>query len=199
MKNALYILNGVLLVAVGVLFYLHFFEKKSNSGGTIVRSSQKQDTTAGSFRIAYFELDSVFNSVFMVKQIKDELGKEEERNKIEFDKLQKQYADRYNFYQNQQLSQVESEVASKELMQLGESIKNKQGELDQNFRDLYVRRQKEVKTKIENFLKEYNQSKGYSYIFNNVPEMMFYKDSVYDITADVVKGLNEKYPPKKKK
>jgi outer membrane protein len=199
MKNALYILNGVLLVAVGVLFYLHFAGNKSQSGTTIVRSSQKHDTAASGFRIAYFDLDSVFNSVDMVKQIKDELGKKEESNKIEFDKLQKQYADRYNYYQNRELSQIESEAASKELMQLGESIKNKQSELDQEFRDLYVRRQKDVKSKIEEFLKEYNQSRGYAFIFNNVPEMMFYKDSVYDITADVVKGLNQKYPPKKKK
>lgn len=199
MRNALYILNGVLLVAVGVLFYLHFSEKKSHSGAALVQPGRKQDTSSNGFRIAYFDLDSVFNAVDMVKQVKDELGKKEEANKMEFDRLQKQYANRYNYYQNRQLSQVESEAASKELMQLGERIKNKQGELDQDFRDLYVRRQKEVKTKIEDFLKGYNQSRAYAFIFNNIPEMMFYKDSAYDITADVIKGLNQKYPPKKKK
>lgn len=198
MRNALYILNGVLLVAVGVLFYLHFSEEKSHGNSAIVRSNQKADTMNRSFHIAYFDLDSVFNAVDMVKQIKDELGKAEENNKAEFDKLQKQYADRYNYYQNQQLSQIESETASKELMQLGESIKNKQGVLDQKFKDLYVRRQQDVKSKIEDYLKEYNAKRGFAYILNNVPELIFYKDSIYNITGDVIKGLNAKYPPKKK-
>jgi outer membrane protein len=134
----------------------------------------------------------------MVKEIKEELSKEEEKNKIEYSKLQKLYAERHNKYQGKPMSQVESEAARADLMQLQQTIKSKQDELDEKFRELYVRRQQEVKTKIENFLKEYNKSKGFTYILKNVPEIMYYKDSVYDITSDVIKGLNERFPVKKK-
>ena len=82
MKNAIYVVNAILLVAVGVLFYLHFSEKKPYPGSPIVKTERRSDTMNGGFHIAYFDVDSVFNAVDMVKQIKDELSREEERNKI---------------------------------------------------------------------------------------------------------------------
>ena len=55
----------------------------------------------------------------------------------------------------------------------------------------------EVRTKIENYLKEYNKAKGYSFIISYEPGLVYYKDSIYNITGDVVKGLNEMYKKKK--
>jgi len=47
MKNALYIVNVFLLIAVGVLFYLFFTEKKTNA--SIVQSKTWIDTSADWF------------------------------------------------------------------------------------------------------------------------------------------------------
>jgi outer membrane protein len=55
----------------------------------------------------------------------------------------------------------------------------------------------DVKTKIENFLKEYNKTKGYSYILAYEPGIIYYRDSTLNITDDLVKGLNEQYSKKK--
>ena len=49
---------------------------------------------------------------------------------------------------------------------------------------------------IEDFMKEYNKDKGYSYIFSNIPDMMYYKDTAYNITADVIRGLNAMHKKK---
>jgi outer membrane protein len=56
---------------------------------------------------------------------------------------------------------------------------------------------KDVKSRIESFLADYNTSKGYNYIFANDQGLFYYKDTAYNITADVIKGLNGIYTKKK--
>jgi outer membrane protein len=78
-------------------------------------------------------------------------------------------------------------------------MKNRKQSLDQEYSDFVMRRMKDVKTKIEDFLKEYNKEKNYSYIVSYEQGLFYYKDSVYNITADVIKGLNGIYKPGSKK
>jgi len=57
-----------------------------------------------------------------------------------------------------------------------------------------------MRKQIEDYLAEFNKQKGYAYIFSYEPGfIMYYKDSLYDVTRDLVQGLNEKYGSKKKK
>ena len=196
MKNAAFILIAILFVLTGTLFYLHF-SKKSKIASPVVRSSGKTDSFKTDFRIAYFEMDSLTNSFSMVKEVKNELSKEEDKIRTENARLQKLYNDRYNHYQNQQMSQVQSEEASKDLMALQNKIRSQQQDMEQKFQDLYARKTQDVKTKIEEFLKDYNKTKGYSYIFSNEAGFIYYKDTVFNITKDVLRGLNEQYSKKK--
>jgi outer membrane protein len=197
MKNAAVILNAVLLVAVGVLFYLHFFSEKKGAT-SVVKGTSQADTSSGNFRIAYFELDSITNSFAMVKDVKNELSKEEERINMEMTRLQKRYNDKLSFYQKQgEMSQVQSEEASREMMKLQDQIRNAKQNLDQKFQDNYMRKMQEVRTEIEKFLKEYNKTKGYTYILANEPQIIYFRDTAYDVTADLIKGLNEQYSKKK--
>jgi outer membrane protein len=62
-----------------------------------------------------------------------------------------------------------------------------------------VRKQNEIKTKIEAFLKEYNKTMNYSYIISYEQGLFYFKDTAYNITADVVKGLNLQHKPVKSK
>ncbi len=56
-----------------------------------------------------------------------------------------------------------------------------------------------VRNKIENYLKEFNKEKGYAFIMSYEPGfMLYYRDSTYDITNDVINGLNEEYKKVKK-
>jgi outer membrane protein len=78
-----------------------------------------------------------------------------------------------------------------------ETIKGKKQELDSKYQDLYMRKSREVKSKIEDYLKEYNNQKGYAYIVVYEPGLIYYKDTLYNITPDVIKGLNARYAKKK--
>ena len=51
--------------------------------------------------------------------------------------------------------------------------------------------------RIETFLKEYNKEKVYSFIFEYEPNsLIYYKDTTYNITIDVIAGLNAAYKKK---
>lgn len=198
MKNASSILNVVLLIAVAVLFYLHFFLAKKSEPVKIA-SGVTSSVPTGDFRIAYFEMDSINNSYAKVKDVKKELSKEEERINNELTSLQKTYNDRIIQYQSQpknNMTSVESEKANRDILQLQDRIRSKKQELDQKFQDLYMRKMQEVKVQVEDYLKEYNKAKGYSYILAYEPGFIFYRDSAYNITDDLVKGLNERYRKK---
>ena len=96
------------------------------------------------------------------------------------------------------MTQADYEKAQADVRQLEQRIKTKKQELDQQYQDFMMRSQLNLKKTIEDFISEYNQSKEYSYIVAYEQGLFYYKDTIYNITDDVVKGLNEQYKNKKK-
>jgi outer membrane protein len=204
MNRGLLILNVILALAVAVLFYLYFSPKKAEkTTAKPVAAGVTGTTRSADFSIAYFELDSVNNSFSMVQDIKADLSREEDKMMGEMRGLQKRYEDKVRQYQqqaqSQQMSEAQSEMANRDVLQMQEAIRNKKAEMDQAYQNLYMQKQQSIRKKIEEFLKEYNQRKNFSYIFANEGGFMFFKDSAFDITQDVIKGLNERYKSDKKK
>ena len=199
MKKGLLALNVLLLIAVGVLFYLHFTEKKSVVSDKDSPVQKDYPLSPNSIRIAYFEIDSVSEQFAMVKDIRNELDKRKDSMNMELERLDKSYRDKVNEYQAKAstMSQTQSEAATQDLLRMQDQIKNRKQELDQKYNDLVTRRMNNVKEKIEEFLKEYNKDRRYTYIISYEPGLFYYKDTTYNITAEVVKGLNEMYRHKK--
>jgi lipoprotein len=51
---------------------------------------------------------------------------------------------------------------------------------------------------VHNYLKEYNKDKKYSIILAKSGDNILYADPAYNITDDVVKGMNQAYKGMKK-
>ncbi|MBL7708590.1 MAG: OmpH family outer membrane protein [Chitinophagaceae bacterium] len=202
MKNGLLVWNVLLTLVAGYLLFTHFSSNKKTATG------EKKETGAAAtvnkdFRIAYFEMDSIEANFSMVKDVKAELSKKEETMNAEMERLGKNLQEKYNYFQGQaqagSLTEAQQQAAGQELKNLDDQMKNRKQLLDQEYSDFVMRRMKDVKTKIEDFLKEYNKEKNYSYIVSYEQGLFYYKDSVYNITADVIKGLNGIYKPGSKK
>jgi hypothetical protein len=86
------ILNIVLVIAVGVLFYLHFASPASSQ--TAVAGGAKQ-VPAGSFKIAYFETDSIQNHFDYYKEIVAELDAKNQANSKVLGELKGVFASKY--------------------------------------------------------------------------------------------------------
>ena len=198
MKNGILILNVVLLVLVGVLFYLHF-SGKNNPSVKASNNAAASSPNSKDFRIAYFEMDSVENSFQMVNDVKAELTRREDAIGNELQQLEKNYRTKVAQYQAQgaNMTQVQSEMAQRDVMQMQQGMQSRRQSLEQEYQDLQMRKLKDVKTKIEDFLKKYNNDKGFTYIFAYEPGIFYYKDTTYNITKDVIAGLNQQYSTKK--
>lgn len=201
MKIGAIILNVVLILAVGVLFYLYFNPGKTNttSQNKPVQNDPVVNTSPGSCAVAYFEMDSVEANFEMARKWKNELEKKEDNINSEMSRLQNVYQEKFvNLQQHKAtMTSTQVETATNELGQLEESIKNRKANLDQDYKTYYVQTQQEILTMIRKFCAEYNKDKRYTIIISDEPGIVFYKDSSLDITNDLLKGLNEMYVKKK--
>lgn len=55
-----------------------------------------------------------------------------------------------------------------------------------------------LRDSIQNFLARYNKDKKYSLILSKAGDNLLYADKAFDITAEVIAGLNKAYKPAKK-
>jgi outer membrane protein len=202
MKNGLMILNVVLLMAVGFLFYLHF--TSGNPGAKSQHTIEQKDpvdslNTQGGCRIAYFEMDSVAANFEKAKEMQNELEKKEDKMNAEMNRLQNLYQQKYaNFQQHgATMSSSQLDAARNELGQLDQTIKDTKASMDQDYKTYYVQTQQEILSMIRNFCSEFNKDKRYTMIISNEPGLVFYKDSTLDITKDLLTGLNKMYGKKK--
>jgi len=201
MKNGLIILNVILLIAVGFLFYMHF--DSANNGAKLQNKTEQKDPidslSQGSCRIAYFEMDSVAANFEKAKEMQGELEKKEEKMNSEMNRLQNQYQQKYINFQQHGATMTSSQLdaARNELGQLDQTIKDTKASMDQDYKTYYVQTQQEILSMIRKFCSEYNKDKKYAIIISNEPGLVFYKDSTMDITKDLLYGLNKMYGKKK--
>ena len=193
--------NVLLSLVAGLLLFMQFGSKK---GKTSVINKTGSDTSVANrqFRMAYFEMDSVAAHFELVKEMQAEMSTKEATINAEMTTRGKNLQQKYSYYQNlaqeNKLSQEQSEVASKEMKNMEDEMKNRKQQLDQEFNNFVMTKQNDIKSKIENFITDYNKTKNFSYIISYEQGLFYYKDTAYNITADVVKGLNEFYKEPKK-
>src|SRR4030095_10616731 len=203
MKNGLIIWNVVLTLVAGYLLIAKFSNK--NRVNSTTKNEHLNDTlnSAALFSIAYFQMDSVAANFEEVKKLKKELDQKAVDNNNELDKLTKDFRERYNYFQekikNNQLSEEQQLAASEELKQKDEYISNRRKQLEQDYNEFMMRRQNDIKSKIEAFIKDYNKTRNYSYVLSDDPGLFYYQDTAFNITSDVIKGLNKLYPITKSK
>jgi outer membrane protein len=203
MKNISFVLNAVLVIAVGILFYLYSSLNSKISGGATadVKTEPTKIVTDPSklanAKIAYVNIDTIDTKYeYIMDYTKTIRGRqaaiEGQLNSMNA-KFQQDYAD---FQQSVQaglkseaelkkdqarLEQQQYELASKEkqLQNLGEEVAARQGEMLQN---------------VSTFIAKYSNSK-YDFILaytHNIGSVLYAKPDL-EITADILNGLNEEY------
>ena len=191
MKSISWVVNGILAVAVIILFVLHF-----NSNTAPTKASQMSGDGP---KIAYFEIDSIQNSYAFFKEVKSALQVKDMENTKQLTALKNEYIAKYQELQKngQYLSQAEVANRQQDLVKAEKNYTSKEQQLSQELQEESFKRLQEVKKKIETYLAQYNKNKQFAYILSSNPDLMYYKDTAYDITSDIIKGLNAEYKPKK--
>lgn len=196
MRNISTYLSILALVAVGVLYYLHFKGEKK----TVKQNSGVVSKGSNNFRIAYFDIDSLQEKYEYFKDVSGQMKNKEATMSSQMDALQNSYQKRLKELQDKgpTMTQTEGEAAQREVAQMQQKFQQRQMSMEQDLKKHQVDLMTDVRNKIENYLKEYNTEKGYAFILSYEPGfMLYYRDSVYDITNDVIRGLNEQYKKEK--
>ena len=199
MNKGLLVLNIVLLIGVAILFFL-FFKKKDNTSSVITSRNdhdtaiQKQQTP-----VAYFDMDSIEANFFLWKQVQAEVVKREAGINDTINQMRNGFQSYYQKLQSQSanLSPRQKDSLGNELAQMDAEIKNRTAELNQKYQTYFMSRQQEIVTKIKNYCKEFNKDKKYSYIIAREPGLFYYTDTAYNVTSELLKGLNAFYSKKK--
>jgi outer membrane protein len=200
MKNLSVILNVVLIVAVGILYYLFLTEKKASvlsSKGAV--SSEKFDY-ANRPPLAYIELDSLNERIGYLKSVRKELEAEQKS-------IEREWENGYQGLENQKnnflkkgsaITQEMAQQFQEQLLQQQQLIDNKKQALSQKLSEKHFQIMDGVQKKLKDFLADYNKEKKYMYIFTTGTglDYMVYKDSALNITNDVVEGMNAKMKEK---
>lgn len=197
MKNISTILSILALVLIGVLFYFQF-----SKGTQQKKSAVATDKSAGnSFSVAYFDIDSLQEHYEYFKDVSGDMKKKENAMNAELNDLTNKYQRTVRKWQEKgnNITQAEMETAQREVGLQQQQIQQRKGELEQEMQKLQVDRMSELRKQVEEFLKDYNKSKKYAYILSYEPGfIIYYKDSAYNITNDLIEGLNMQYKDKKK-
>src|SRR3954471_14642943 len=197
MNKVLLVLNIVLIVAVGILYY-YFIQYRIEDEHRIKDANA---AIANNFKIAYFELDSLQEHYTFYREVREELNTQEAQRTKQLDNIRANYMNKLKEY-NQKgatMSQTDQSNFEQQLRTLQNNYEERQQELGQEMNTLYMQKMQNVKQRIQDFLKAYCKDKGYAYVFAaSSDDFLYYKDTVRNITPDIVNLLNEDYKGIKK-
>lgn len=199
MRQILLPLNIILIIAVAILYYLHFGKSKTSvpSVATVTTTDSTGNVVVKPLKIAYVDLDSIQENYEYYKEKMDEFEKKKDRADRELNSaFQKIENERISFVQRgNTITQIEAENFQREYTRKMENLENQKRNMENNIQQEGVKTMEELKKKINDFLTAYNATKDYSYIFSysSTINMLFYKDTTYNITNEVVAGLNEEH------
>jgi outer membrane protein len=213
-KNLSTLLNVVLLIAVAVLYYLHF---SSGSAAVTTESTGTGDSTAKekpvvlspkdikNSKIVYVNLDVLNENYDYIKDVNASARAEQSSLEKQYQtKGQKLQEDYQAFQQKAQAGLLsENQVNSQQ-----EEFQKRKEELDmleqksQDLMDKIQERSDEMNTSIKEYLKEYNKNTNYQFVMaysaGPLSPVLIANDSL-DITQEILDGLNAQYKATKGK
>lgn len=195
MKYLSPLMSGLALVGVAVLFFLHFQEPR------VIESAKPAGDSVQPVRIAYFHIDSLQDQYKFFQEVADDLRNREASVAKQLNSLQQSFQKRIQELQERSplMTQSEGEAAQREVAQMQQKFQQRQLTLDQELKKQQLDQMTAVRRKIEDFLARYNREKGYSFILSYEPGLMlYYRDPAFDITQEVIAGLNAEYEKEKK-
>jgi outer membrane protein len=197
MKYLSTILSVTALVLVGVLFYL--FAHHTEQLKTISDIEQKK-ATPNNFRIAYFDMDTLQTHYDGFKDAQVQLKAKENSMNLELSSLSKNYQKKVDAWRQKgnAMTQAEAEQAQQEYAKDQQDYAGRKQALEQEYYKITEDLKNGIRKDVEQYLKGYNKDRNFSFIVEYDPgSFIYYKDSVYNITPDLVEGLNAAYKKKK--
>jgi outer membrane protein len=201
MKNLSLILNGVLAIAVIVLFVKVF----SSNAGSSSKSApfSKEEIRAGKLPIAYINVDSLLSNYQFAKDANESLIRKQEDSRLDINTKARQLQQEMAEFQrkleaNAFLSRERAEQEQARLVRRQQDLQQLDGKLSQQIMQVQQKMSEQLRDTINAFLKQYNKDNKYEMIISNTAsDNVLFAQKGYDFTVEVTKLLNERFKAKK--
>ena len=161
--------------------------------------AKSESKAPAELKIAYVEVDSIMTQYTFAKEYAALLEKKGQN--IQATIAQKLQAAAANFQQKIQqnaYTREQAEAIQAGLQKQNNDLQGLQQRLSNEFAAEQNKYNKALHDSIANYLAQYNKDKKYSIIFSKSGDNLLYADKAYDITSEVITGLNKAYKGKLK-
>ncbi|SFN44550.1 periplasmic chaperone for outer membrane proteins Skp [Chitinophaga sp. YR627] len=192
-----FVKSGLLAVLTAGTFIACQQTKNEGTGSPAAAAKDGGAASNSGFIIAYVDIDTVEAHYDYFKVKKAELEKKQQAIDNELNAnaraLQNEAADFQRRVNANSVTQAEGEATQRALYGKQQQLEGKA----QNMRSEYAEQEnkfnEELQKRLNDFLAKYNADKRYAYIlsYRTGASNVLYKDDKYDITTEVIKGLND--------
>ncbi|MEO6190676.1 MAG: OmpH family outer membrane protein, partial [Saprospiraceae bacterium] len=161
---------------------------------SVVNSMVNGSTDNG--KIAYFVSDSLLSQLGFFKKSEEEFKRKQEKISGELRAKENNFQRELQNLQAsaQNLTRNELEAGQKKLARLEQDLNERKETMTRQFAEETSEFNEKLHQKIISYLNEFNSDHKFNYVFSVARDgNIFYADSAYDITAEMVRALNDKY------
>jgi len=195
MKKISLWLNIALLVAVVVLYILHFTGTKSHTNEAVNEETGR--AIDRDYPIAYVNIDTLISKYDMFIDKRDQFMQTRDEKQAE---LQLKLQDFQNQYNKGLMTRTKAQMVQQELGQKEQQLYITRDNLAMQLSEEEGVMNRQILNSILEYLKEYNTQYNYRYILSSqFGGQVLFADNTLNITYDVLNGLNEKYAKEKGK
>lgn len=204
MKKLNYLFSGVLAVIAVVLFVQCSAKKSETSAET---NTPEGGVAAGTtnMKIAYVEIDTLLTKYNFWNDLNEMMMRKEENIRAtlnqkarELESEAKEFQRKYEnggFASRERMEQENARLTKKQ-----QDLQELQNRLTNELAAENQKNSLQLRDSINSFLKEYNKTKGYGLIISNTGfDNLLYADSAFNITKEIIEGLNKRYNPSSNK
>ena len=201
MNRINYLMNGLAALAFIVLFS-QCAGKADNQVATTPASANAE---LSGMKIAYVEIDTLLAKYNFCIDLNEAMVKKSENVRMTLNQkmtaLNKEKQEFQKKYEsNAFLSPERAQQEYNRLMKMQQDLQALQNKLTNELAAETQKNSLQLRDSINVFLKEYNKTKGYNLILSNTGfDNLLYADSSFNITQEIIDGLNARYTSAAKK
>lgn len=167
----------------------------SNNGGVVADSA----ASTKNLKIAYVLIDTLTSQYELYKEASENFQNKRNNAEATITKKGQNFAMQLEQFQNKlranQLTQMQAEKEQARLAKLQQELQDLEVSLSASLQEEYQNELQALTDTIQTFMSVYAKGKGYDFVLckSSGIDNVLYANEEYDVTAEVVAALNEKY------
>lgn len=167
----------------------------SNNGGVVADSA----ASTKNLKIAYVLIDTLTSQYELYKEASENFQNKRNNAEATITKKGQNFAMQLEQFQNKlranQLTQMQAEKEQARLAKLQQDLQDSEVSLSASLQEEYQKELQALTDTIQTFMSVYAKGKGYDFVLckSSGIDNVLYANEEYDVTAEVVAALNEKY------